>query len=35
MDFHASYGGKIIGESGVPDLWQTTNMNYGINDPCN
>jgi hypothetical protein len=30
MDFRASYGEKITGESWVMrDLWQTTNMNYG------
>jgi integrase len=30
MDFRASYGEKINGESWVMrDLWQTTNMNYG------
>ena len=30
MDFRASYGERIIGDSWVMrDLWQTTNMNYG------
>jgi hypothetical protein len=30
MDFRASYGEKITGDSWVMrDLWQTTNMNYG------
>jgi integrase len=30
MDFRASYGEKITGESWLMrDLWQTTNMNYG------
>jgi hypothetical protein len=30
MDFRASYGEKINGESWLMrDLWQTTNMNYG------
>jgi integrase len=30
MDFCASYGEKITGESwSMRDLWQTTNMNYG------
>jgi hypothetical protein len=30
MDFRASYGEKIDGESWLMrDLWQTTNMNYG------
>jgi integrase len=30
MDFRASYGEKITGESWVMrDLWQTTNINYG------
>jgi hypothetical protein len=30
MDFRASYGEKITGESWIMrDLWQTTNMNYG------
>ena len=30
MDFRASYGEKITGNSWVMrDLWQTTNMNYG------
>ena len=29
MDFRASYGEKITGESWIMrDLWQTTNMNY-------
>jgi integrase len=30
MDFRASYGEKIAGESWVMrDIWQTTNINYG------
>ena len=30
MDFRASYGEKITGQSWVMrDLWQTTNINYG------
>jgi hypothetical protein len=30
MDFRASYGEKITGESWLMcDLWQTTNINYG------
>jgi hypothetical protein len=30
MDFRASYGERITGDSWVMrDLWQTTNMNYG------